>query len=88
MRSKTSFKAQDQCWVCPGLEGLLVQQKNTSNSSKVHGNGRFITPILCWTLSTISDIFKIYDQGIEFLNLALQVLQPHFEKFSTTKEHQ
>jgi hypothetical protein len=39
MRSKTSFNAQDQCCVCPGLEGLLVQQKKTSDSLKVHGNG-------------------------------------------------
>jgi hypothetical protein len=40
MRPKTSLNAQDQCWVCPGLEGLLVQQQEkTSDSLKVCGNG-------------------------------------------------
>jgi hypothetical protein len=39
MSSKTSFNAQGQCWVHPGLESLLVQQKRTSDSVKVCGNG-------------------------------------------------
>jgi hypothetical protein len=40
MSPKTSFNAQDQCLVHPGLEGLLLQQqKRTSDSLQLCGNG-------------------------------------------------